>query len=855
MKKNILSKFIMLCLFLIAAANFLHAQGTPNEKSFILVGDTHFDWWEDHDSTWLAAQGDDYRQVTQEYVPNTKNNHDALIDELLTMSKKTELNVQGVLQMGDLMEGLAGRADLALNMARHSVDGLRASEFSVPWLITRGNHDQTGPGQADAYMQVVPPFISNEIGKSVTTKFYTYTVGDVKFISVDCYDTAALMTFLETELTNTTAKFKIIATHMPIVPVSGRLWNVFENDSLKRDQLMNLIAKNNAVVLAGHLHKYSVLRRMTPYGPFIQIAVNSVIRDKSKNTPSAYTTTYGPNLVDLESSFDPSSAYSRRKYLTNESAFVTNFRMADMPGYAVLTLNSTTGMMTLKAYCGLGQKMSEEVLLTSYDLNITKAGNGTVTKTPDAADYLAGTSVSLKAQGDLGWKFQSWSGDLTGSDNPAAIQMDGNKNVTAAFTEVAGQYELRTEVTGNGSLEVSPAGPYYTPGTSVTIKAHPQSGCKLEGWTEGATGKDTVLTVIMNSHLKLKALFSKINTYKLKTGKVDHGTITTTPQGSSFYEFTNVKVTAVPDQGWELLEWTGAVSGKSLSETLYMDGDKEVKALFKKTDGAVMSIKPAQDGYVRGGLMYADKFFGADTTLRVLEGSTDSYRCRSFLKFPLKDVKGTILSAVLKMKVRQESLKGSAPARVDIYPASSDLWDETTLKWKASPSLVMTILDSCTVIDSEITQSSWNVTDQAKTEVKSDTMLTLILRDKSSSNITVDFYSRETAYSPELLVVTDNATSVSEPQNERPRSFTLRQNYPNPFNPSSKISFSVPEAGHVKLKVFNILGNEVASLVNEYKAAGSYTVEFNGSSLPSGVYFYRIESGRYTGTKKLILAK
>ncbi|MCU7521175.1 MAG: DNRLRE domain-containing protein [Ignavibacteria bacterium] len=854
MKKIILHKIALTGLFLMAFLTGLNAQ-TPGEKSFIIMGDTHFDWWEDHDSTWLAAQGDDYRQVTQEYVPNTRNNHDDFISEILAMSQKPELNVQGVIQLGDLMEGLAGRADLALNMARHATGGLRAPEFSVPWLITRGNHDQTGPGQAEAYMQVVPPFITNEIGKSVTSKFYTYTTGDVKIISIDCYDTGNLIPFLEQELTNTTAKFKIVATHMPIVPVSGRLWNIFEKDSLKRDELMNLIAKNNAIVLAGHLHKYSVLRRQTPYGPFIQIAVNSVISNRNKNTPSAYTTTYGSNLVDMEPGFDPSGAYSRKRYLDFEAGFVSDFRMADMPGYAVLLLNSTTGMIKLQAYCGLGQKMSEEVLLTSYDLNVNKTGSGTVTKTPEAPNYLAGSTVTLKAEGDLGWKFEGWTGGLSGNQNPVSILMDGNKTVTALFTEIQGQFELRTEALGNGTLEVTPAGPYYAAGTTVTVKAHPKTGYKLESWTEGATGKDTVITLTMNSHIKLTALFSKINTYKLKTGKAEHGTITVTPQGSEFYEFTNVKVSAVPETGWELLEWTGALNGKSLNETLYMNGNKEVKAIFKKTDGSVQTIKPAEDGYVRGGMMYADKLFGADTCLRVLEGTSDTYRCRSFIKFPMKDIKGNILSATLKLKVRPKSLTSGTQARADLYEASGDAWHESDLRWKASPIIGLTSLDSCTVIDSETVTGSWDVTALAIQEQKNDSTLSIALKDKSGSNVSVDFYSRETINSPELLIVTDNTSAVSESGGERPRNFALRQNYPNPFNPSSKITFSVPVAGHVKLKVFNILGNEVAVLVNGYKAAGSYTVEFNGAGLPSGVYFYRMEAGRFTDTRKLILAK
>ena len=88
-----------------------------------------------------------------------------------------------------------------------------------------------------------------------------------------------------------------------------------------------------------------------------------------------------------------------------------------------------------------------------------------------------------------------------------------------------------------------------------------------------------------------------------------------------------------------------------------------------------------------------------------------------------------------------------------------------------------------------------------------------------------------------------------------PESFSLSQNYPNPFNPSTAISYSLPKSGNVILRVFNILGNEVATLVNEDKDAGQYKVEFDASNLSSGIYFYKIQAGSFAETKKMILLK
>ena len=88
-----------------------------------------------------------------------------------------------------------------------------------------------------------------------------------------------------------------------------------------------------------------------------------------------------------------------------------------------------------------------------------------------------------------------------------------------------------------------------------------------------------------------------------------------------------------------------------------------------------------------------------------------------------------------------------------------------------------------------------------------------------------------------------------------PSTFSLEQNYPNPFNPSTKIKYSVTQSSNVVLKIYDVLGNEVATLVNEEKPAGSYEVEFNPSSLTSGVYFYKLQAGSFVDTKKMILQK
>jgi len=110
-------------------------------------------------------------------------------------------------------------------------------------------------------------------------------------------------------------------------------------------------------------------------------------------------------------------------------------------------------------------------------------------------------------------------------------------------------------------------------------------------------------------------------------------------------------------------------------------------------------------------------------------------------------------------------------------------------------------------------------------------------------------------YIDEINIVGYIPTNISVNQSIYPDKFLLQQNYPNPFNPSTNIKYSIPEMGFVTLKVFDVLGNEVATLVNEEKPAGSYVIEFNGSEITSGIYFYKLQAGNFVEIKKMIFLK
>jgi len=108
------------------------------------------------------------------------------------------------------------------------------------------------------------------------------------------------------------------------------------------------------------------------------------------------------------------------------------------------------------------------------------------------------------------------------------------------------------------------------------------------------------------------------------------------------------------------------------------------------------------------------------------------------------------------------------------------------------------------------------------------------------------------------IMIFSNSPLVSldlENQNLQPTQMALHHNYPNSFNPTTTIRFDLPRSSFVTLKIFDILGREITTLVNESRSPGAYTAEWNGKDFASGIYFYRIEAGDYKETRKLVLQK
>ncbi len=180
---------------------------------------------------------------------------------------------------------------------------------------------------------------------------------------------------------------------------------------------------------------------------------------------------------------------------------------------------------------------------------------------------------------------------------------------------------------------------------------------------------------------------------------------------------------------------------------------------------------------------------------------------------------------------------------------------------------ILDAVDTLTrVLSGELTHTSpnpfindtvfWNFSYTAPDSLLSDTLYSVansVNWDSIPSNLDKWNFGENFA-----IHIIDNPVHI-ENENSQPKVFTLDQNYPNPFNPSTNIRFSISDFGFVSLTVYDILGNEVAILVNDYLAAGNYDVEFSLESgirkEATGIYLYQLKSGNFTQTKKMVLLK
>jgi hypothetical protein len=268
--------------------------------------------------------------------------------------EQVNTRVPFVLQLGDLLEGLCGTEQLAAHHARAGIEFVRDAKLSAPLVMTKGNHDITGPGALDAYRQVLLPFLSEATGTNITEAAFSRRQGGTLIAFYDAYDKNSLDWFGKT-LEESQPERLIVAIHPPVVPYNARsTWHIYSSarQARERARLLELLGRHRAIVLCGHLHKYSLLVRRTDHGPFAQLAISSVAAsaDGKPRDERSGLSDYRPGLVDLEPRHSPETVAARREILAAERPFIEHFEYADTWGHAVVHVHN--GKVTAEIYRG-----------------------------------------------------------------------------------------------------------------------------------------------------------------------------------------------------------------------------------------------------------------------------------------------------------------------------------------------------------------------------------------------------------------------------------------------------------------------------------------------------------------------
>lgn len=343
------------------------------QMSFIVLGDIHY-----CESRFYALDSlkkdkpSDFRQITGTYSPLTSANWKDQISVLKDAVKTYDPAVRCVVQLGDVSEGLANKEGSADKIAENVIARLEETDFGVPWILVKGNHDVTGVGSykkeaKSAFRRHYSPFIEKESHSKVSEGNYVYRNGCCLFVALDPYNKETdQVKFAKEALTESDATFKFVILHEPIVPVTERCWFFLKRNEAEREELLRVIAENKAFVLCGHLHKYSVLRRKTEYGPVVQVMLTSVTDMNRKDRPSyqLVTENYGESLIDRKPDFSLENEIWRREVLRNESRHVDFYKMNDLAGYGIITVDPVKGDVRLDYYAAFSHTPYDSISLT-----------------------------------------------------------------------------------------------------------------------------------------------------------------------------------------------------------------------------------------------------------------------------------------------------------------------------------------------------------------------------------------------------------------------------------------------------------------------------------------------------------
>ena len=317
--------------------------------------------------------------------------------------------------------------------------------------------------------------------------------------------------------------------------------------------------KGATIISTSSSYTFTLTKDTTFVANFTPVVIGNFAVVLSSNPLAGGTTTGSgsfPNGSSVSIAATPNASYTFVNWTKGATIVSTT------PNYTFILTKDTTFVANF--------------LINTYTLNVT-AVNGTVTKNPNQPTYNSGDIVQLIAIPALGYTFDSWSGDATGSTNPISITMNANKNITANFILVPAYTLTITAV--NGSVVKNPNQPTYNTGSSVILTATPAVGYTFDSWSGDASGGTNPLTITMDANKNITANFTLIPAYTLNVTAVN-GSVTKNLNKPTYNLNELVQLIAVPSAGYTFDSWSGDATGNTNPLTITMTANKNITANF-----------------------------------------------------------------------------------------------------------------------------------------------------------------------------------------------------------------------------------------------------------------------------------
>ncbi|RCK71587.1 MAG: Type IV fimbrial biogenesis protein PilY1 [Ignavibacteriae bacterium] len=517
--------------------------------------------------------------------------------------------------------------------------------------------------------------------------------------------------------------------------------------------------------------------------------------------------------------------------------------------------------------------------INKYTLDVTIVGDGDVTIVPDLSLYDHGTEVTLTAIPDLGWKFAGWSGDVVSSDNPLVIVMDNNKNITATFSKLAtAKYRsfLPEDIVALDekgkvpkAVKRKPIGAYWefvlvnTTGSDQS-ELHIQfkndvafaRGLTAEPFTSvsGDTKKKfdfTGATVAAGETVIVKGYSTKGKAQQIKkayfgpTEPKPNPAVNLNPNFQRF-ELPMPTYANLIEEVYKDFP-AGMIIGKVKSDSAKYYGWVNLN----KAGNVQKSLYDKVVGLHSGDPRYFDEFSNGKKLVKE-QKSLPPNKHDNALFAEIVALKLAILASATG-----HTEDGGGFGELEYVGTYMPFYGKTINQIADIVSEAMTIYTGNPVDYDDYYDVVRQINEAFAGPIDTVSFGTKLVLTGIKTLEDIDFLI-ENPTREKVVIASANNYEV-----EIPSSFELAQNYPNPFNPTTTIGFSLPEDAIVTLKVYNILGQEVATLADkELYYAGKNEVDFDASNLTSGVYFYRItaevvgsETQKFNQVKKMVLLK